>query len=184
MRLRTTAVALAGALTLVLPTAAQALADDGKALNYSFLQDGVSKSGQVSDLTEGKCHLLSVSDAASLEEIANETDKVALLFDNKACEGEPVLAAGPGEKAGDFEAVAVVFEDAAGQGEKREEAGQGEKPEEAAPAPAEMPAAPVETPAETPAEAPAETPAEASDESDEEEEEEGDLLDAPFRALG
>ncbi|MEU9039094.1 hypothetical protein AB0D45_29905 [Streptomyces sp. NPDC048352] len=162
MRLRTTAVALAGALTLVLPTAAQALADDGRAFNYSFLQDGVSRSGQVSDLTEDKCHALAVTDDASIEEAVNETDKVALLFDNKRCEGEPVLAAGPGEKAGDFEAVAVVFE-AAESGEQREEGKQreeGEQREEA-----------------TPGQAPADS---ASDESYEDEE----PYKSAFRMLG
>lgn len=161
MRLRTTAVALAGALALVLPTAATALADDGDVFSYSFQQDGESKTGQVSDLAEDKCHALSVTDGSALEEVVNETDKVALLFDNKNCEGEPVAAAGPGEKAGDLEAVAVAFE-AAKEGQKAEP-GEKDKREEAA---------------QTPVQQPAESDSSDSDDED------ADYFDSPFRAIG
>ncbi|MFF5704478.1 hypothetical protein ACFY7H_18535 [Streptomyces sp. NPDC012794] len=154
MRLRTTAVALVGALTLVLPTAGSALADDGGAFNYTFLQDGASTSGQVSDLTEGRCHVLAVTDGASIEEVVNETDMVALLFDNQHCKGRPVATAGPGEMAGDFKAVAVRFESAE-QEQKREDA----------------------------AEAPAQAPAE-SDESEAGDEEDDDYIESTFRRLG
>ncbi|MGE7387668.1 hypothetical protein ACQKM2_19510 [Streptomyces sp. NPDC004126] len=165
MRLRTTAVALAGALTLVLPAAATALADDGKALSYSFQQNGESKTGQVSDLAEDKCHALAVADAP-IKEVVNETDKVALFFDNKNCEGEPVAAAGPGEKAGDFEASAVAFESdkqapPAQPGEK--DKGEKDKSEEAAQAPVQQPA-----------------DSDSSDSSDEE----SDYFDSPFRTIG
>ncbi|MFF1342004.1 hypothetical protein ACFVYT_29615 [Streptomyces sp. NPDC058290] len=111
MRLRTTAVALVGALALTLPAGAQAFADDGQAFNYVFLKDGESQLAQISDLTEGKCHNLAVTDGA-VQEIANDSDMVALLFDNATCSGEPVVAAGPGEKVGDIKAVAVAFEHA------------------------------------------------------------------------
>ncbi|AZM89491.1 MULTISPECIES: hypothetical protein [Streptomyces] len=160
MRLRTTAVALAGALTLVLPAAATALADDGKALSYSFQQNGESKTGQVSDLAEDKCHALAVTDAP-IEEAVNETDKVALFFDNKNCEGEPVAAAGPGEKAGDFEASAVAFE--SDQQAKPAEPGEKDKREDAAQAPVQQPA-----------------DSDASDSA----EEESDYFDSPFRTIG
>ncbi|WP_405980352.1 hypothetical protein [Streptomyces sp. NBC_00158] len=166
MRLRTTAVALAGALALVLPTAATALADDGEALSYSFQQNGESKTGQVSDLAEDKCHALAVTDASAIEEVVNETGKVALLFGNKDCEGEPVAAVGPGEKAGDLDAVAVAFEAAkddqkAEPGQKPEQ-GEKDKREEAAQAPVQQPA--------------------DSDSSDSEED--SDYFDSPFRAIG
>ncbi|MFD0355564.1 hypothetical protein ACFVHW_17795 [Streptomyces sp. NPDC127110] len=169
MRLRTTAVALAGALTLVLPTAATALADDGKVLSYSFQQNGESKTGQVSDLAEDKCHALAVTDAP-IEEVVNETDKVALFFDNKNCEGEPVAAAGPGEKAGEFEASAVAFESdkqeqPAKPGEQAQP-GEKDKREEAAQAPVQQPAD-----SDT---------ADSSDSSDEE----SDYFDSPFRTIG
>ncbi|MEU9714665.1 hypothetical protein [Streptomyces sp. NPDC047976] len=168
MRLRTTAVALAGALTLVLPTAATALADDGKVLSYSFQQNGESKTGQVSDLAEDKCHALAVTDAP-IEEVVNETDKVALFFDNKNCEGEPVAAAGPGEKAGEFEASAVAFEaDKQAQPAKpgeQAQPGEQDKREEAAQAPVQQPA---------------DSDSDAADSSDEE----SDYFDSPFRMLG
>ncbi|MFJ3878336.1 hypothetical protein ACIPW5_12840 [Streptomyces sp. NPDC090077] len=158
MRLRTTAVALAGALTLVLPTAATALADDGKVLSYTFVKDGASKTGQVSDLAEDKCHALAVTDAP-IEEVVNETDKVALFFDNKNCEGEPVAAAGPGEKAGDFDASAVAFEAAEpGQGQQKDE-----KREDAAQAPVQQP---------------------ADSGSDAVDAEDADTFESPFRMIG
>ncbi|KOY56194.1 hypothetical protein [Streptomyces sp. XY332] len=109
MRIRTAAVALAGALALTLPVGAQAFADDGQSFNYVFLKDGESQQAQISDLTEGTCHELAVTDGA-VQEIANDSDMVALLFDNATCSGEPVVAAGPGEKVGDIKAVAVAFE--------------------------------------------------------------------------
>ncbi|MFI6006590.1 hypothetical protein ACIA98_40660 [Streptomyces sp. NPDC051366] len=124
MRLRTTAVALAGALALTLPAGAQAFADDGQAFNYVFLKDGERQLAQISDVTEGKCQKLAVADGA-VQEIANDTDMVALLFDNATCSGEPVVAAGPGEKVGDITAVAVAFEHA----EHAEQGGQGEHAE-------------------------------------------------------
>ncbi|EFL15597.1 hypothetical protein [Streptomyces sp. C] len=173
MRLRTTAVALAGALTLVLPTAATALADDGKALSYSFQQNGESKTGQVSDLAEDKCHALAVTDAP-IEEAVNETDKVALFFDNKNCEGEPVVAAGPGEKAGDFEASAVVFESSDKQGQQAQP-GEKDKREDAAQAPAQQPADSDASDASDASEA-----SDGSDGSDGE----SDYFDSPFRMLG
>lgn len=118
MRLRTTAVALAGALAFTLPAGAQAFADDGQAFNYAFLKDGERQSAQLSDLAEDKCHQLTATDGA-VEEIANDTDKVALLFDNATCTGEPVTAVGPGEKADEMKAVAVVFEQAQSTDEAR-----------------------------------------------------------------
>ncbi|MFF1497650.1 hypothetical protein [Streptomyces sp. NPDC058304] len=124
MRLRTTAVALAGALALTLPAGAQAFADDGQAFNYVFLKDGERQLAQISEVTEGKCHKLEVTDGA-VQEIANDTDMVALLFDNATCNGEPVVAAGPGEKAGDITAVAVAFERAE-QAEQAEQAEHGD----------------------------------------------------------
>ncbi|MDK9495764.1 hypothetical protein QEZ40_007057 [Streptomyces katrae] len=169
MRLRTTAVALAGALTLVLPTAATALADDGKVLSYSFQQDGESRTGQVSDLAEDKCHALAVTDAP-IEEVVNETDKVALFFDNKNCEGEPVAAAGPGEKAGEFQASAVAFEsDKQAQEAKPEE--QAKPDEQAQPGEKDK----REDAAQQPAD---------SDASDAASDEESDYFDSPFRMIG
>ncbi|MFZ3492054.1 hypothetical protein ACODT5_02235 [Streptomyces sp. 5.8] len=110
MRLRTTAAVLVGAMAIILPTASQALADDSNAFNYTFMKAGKPQHAQINDLSEEKCHDLAVANG-SVTEIANETKKVALLFDNATCSGEPVLAAEPGDRAGDFKAVAVAFAD-------------------------------------------------------------------------
>ncbi|MEU3407961.1 hypothetical protein ABZ766_28995 [Streptomyces sp. NPDC006670] len=110
MRLRTTAAALAGALALVLPAGAQAFADDGKALNYVYVdQSNAEKSAQVKDTGADKCHALP-SAASDVVEAVNDSDAVALLFDNDMCEGEPHIVLQPREKAGEFKAAAVAFE--------------------------------------------------------------------------
>ncbi|GAA0277585.1 hypothetical protein GCM10010302_14080 [Streptomyces polychromogenes] len=112
MRLRTTAAALAGALALVLPAGAQAFADDGKALNYVYVdQSNQEKNGQLKDAGSDKCHALP-SAASEVVEAVNETDSVALIFDEADCGGEPVATLQPGEKAGDFHAASVVFQKA------------------------------------------------------------------------
>ncbi|MBT2544953.1 hypothetical protein J7E99_30680 [Streptomyces sp. ISL-44] len=110
MRLRTASAALAAALAFVLPSAAQALADDGQVFKYTFLKEGKPQHKQISDLAVGKCGQLAAPEGL-IEEIANESDKVALVFDNATCSGDPVVVAGPGEKAGGFSAVAVRFEE-------------------------------------------------------------------------
>ncbi|MBW5482513.1 hypothetical protein [Streptomyces bambusae] len=111
MRLRTTAAAVVGALALVLPASGQAFAADGD-FHYTFVDhNGAEQSAQIRDLENDKCLPLEHTSAAEpAVEVANETDAVALLFDNAECKGEPRAVAGPGERAGDVHAVAVVFE--------------------------------------------------------------------------
>ncbi|MFJ3925799.1 hypothetical protein [Streptomyces sp. NPDC090022] len=116
MRLRITAAAFVGALALVLPTGAQALADDGKAFNYRFVDEsGKEHAAQISDLADGKCLPLHEASADQSLEVSNQTDSVALLFAGKDCSGEPVVAAGPNEENGDFKAGSVRFEQVAQQ---------------------------------------------------------------------
>ncbi|MFF2196316.1 hypothetical protein [Streptomyces sp. NPDC058157] len=126
MRLRTTAAALAGALALVLPAGAQAFADDGKALNYVYVdQSNQEKNGQLKDMGADKCHALP-SAASEVVEAVNETDSVALIFAEADCGGEPVATLQPGEKAGDFHAASVVFQQARKQ--EQQQADQQEQP--------------------------------------------------------
>ncbi|MEU3914631.1 MULTISPECIES: hypothetical protein [unclassified Streptomyces] len=128
MRLRTTAAALAGALALVLPAGAQAFADDGKALNYVYVdQSHAEKNAQLKDTGADKCHALP-SAASDVVEAVNETDSVALIFAEEECGGEPVATLQPGEKAGDFHAASVVFQQAHRQ--DQQQADQQQKPEQ------------------------------------------------------
>ncbi|MEV6581024.1 hypothetical protein AB0M92_22965 [Streptomyces sp. NPDC051582] len=109
MRLRTTAAALAGALALVLPAGAQAFADEGKVLDYVYVdQQNAEKNAQVKDVGGDQCHALPSASSKVLE-VVNRTDSQALLFEDAACAGEPVATLQPGDKAGDFHAAAVVF---------------------------------------------------------------------------
>ncbi|MGW6410399.1 hypothetical protein ACWF95_24845 [Streptomyces vinaceus] len=109
MRLRTTAAALAGALALVLPAGAQAFADDGKALDYVYVDhQNAEKNAQIKDVGADQCHALPSASSKVLEAV-NRTDSEALLFEDADCAGEPVATLQPGDKAGDFHAAAVVF---------------------------------------------------------------------------
>ncbi|KPI11893.1 hypothetical protein OV450_3037 [Actinobacteria bacterium OV450] len=127
MRLRTTAAALAGALALVLPAGAQAFADDGKVLDYVYVdQNKNEKNAQIKDDGADACHALP-SAASNVVEAVNRTDSEALLFEDAECGGEPVATLQPGEKAGDFQAAAVVFRQARKQ--EQQQADQQERPE-------------------------------------------------------
>ncbi|QES48157.1 hypothetical protein DEJ50_10370 [Streptomyces venezuelae] len=111
MRLRTTAVAFAGAFALVLPVSGQALADGGGTLNYTFFDDGRERRGQLRPAGDSTCYLLNGTSRRNPAVSAfNRTDRAALLFDNDGCSGDPVAVAGPHEGVADFEAVAVRFE--------------------------------------------------------------------------
>ncbi|MFE5539712.1 hypothetical protein [Streptomyces sp. NPDC056492] len=109
MRLRTTAAALAGALALVLPAGAQAFADEGKVLDYVYVdQQNAEKNAQIKEAGADQCHALPSASSKVLEAV-NRTDSEALLFEDADCAGEPVAVLQPGDKAGDFHAAAVVF---------------------------------------------------------------------------
>ncbi|MER6782540.1 MULTISPECIES: hypothetical protein [unclassified Streptomyces] len=130
MRLRTTAAALAGALALVLPAGAQAFADEGKALDYVYVdQHDAEKNAQIKDVGADQCHALP-SASSMVVEAVNRTDSEALLFEDADCAGEPVATLQPGDKAGDFHAAAVVFRQVREQGQTgKQEAGKQEKPQ-------------------------------------------------------
>ncbi|MFE2879533.1 hypothetical protein ACFXG6_22650 [Streptomyces roseus] len=138
MRLRTTAAALAGALALVLPAGAQAFADEGKVLDYVYVDSqNAEKNAQVKDVGGDQCHALPSASSQVLE-VVNRTDSTALMFEDAACEGEPVATLQPGDKAGDFHAAAVVFRqmrDEQQQTDKQEkpQASQEQMPEQQAP---------------------------------------------------
>ncbi|MFE2143045.1 hypothetical protein ACFXA3_15100 [Streptomyces sp. NPDC059456] len=134
MRLRTTAAALAGALALVLPAGAQAFADEGKVLDYVYMdQNNTEKNAQLKDAGADTCLALP-SAASTVVEAVNRTDSEALLFEDAECGGEPVAILQPGDKAGDFHAAAVVFRQAPKQEQQQEQqADQQQRPEQQQP---------------------------------------------------
>ncbi|MFB7464595.1 hypothetical protein ACFCZ1_14035 [Streptomyces sp. NPDC056224] len=117
MRLRTTtAVVFAGALALVLPTAGQSLADDNGGrtlgtLHYRFVDDGGDeRSAQLRPAENDTCYVLTrTSDAEPAVEVVNETESLAVLFDNRTCDGKAERVLEPGQRAQDVEAVSVFF---------------------------------------------------------------------------
>ncbi|MGW0747879.1 hypothetical protein [Streptomyces sp. NPDC002587] len=116
MRLRTTAVVFAGALALVLPTAGQSLADDNDGrtlgtLHYRFVDDGGDERGaQLRPAENDTCYVLTrTSDAEPAVEVVNETESLAVLFDNRTCDGKAERVLEPGQRAQDVEAVSVFF---------------------------------------------------------------------------
>ncbi|MFG2980809.1 hypothetical protein ACGFYQ_06045 [Streptomyces sp. NPDC048258] len=128
MRLRTTAVVFAGALALVLPTAGQSLADDHSGrtlgtLHYQFVDDdGDERSAQIRPAENNKCYVLTrASDAEPAIEVRNETESLAVLFDNRTCDGKAERVLEPGQRAQDVEAVSVVFEPVDGENAGRED---------------------------------------------------------------
>ncbi|RSS84245.1 hypothetical protein [Streptomyces sp. WAC06614] len=171
MRLRTTAAAFAGALALVLPTAAQAMAD-GDGFNYTVVdKDGKEQAAQLRQFENDRClQLQHASATAPAVAVANDTDAVALLFDNPGCEGEPRAVAGPGERHDDVNAVAVVFE-----ADRKEAAEPGIAPDTSRPADEQ-------DQAEAPADPAMEESADMVDASDRQEEE-ADVFATIFRAI-
>ncbi|MCB5177885.1 hypothetical protein [Streptomyces antimicrobicus] len=174
MRLRTTAAAFAGALALVLPTAAQALADDG-GFSYTFVdKNGKEQPAQLRDVPSDTCMQLQHTSAEGPAlSVANHTDAVALLFDNAQCQGEPRAVAGPGERHTDVNAVAVVFEAAQKADAESGPAKQESQESQESQAPAADEAAD---------EAAVEEPADVVDEADDELDDE-DFFATVFRAL-
>lgn len=115
MRLRTTAVVLAGALALALPTAGPSLADDGGrglgVLDYRYSdEDGDDRRGQIRPADNDTCYLLTgTSRRRPAVEVRNETESLALLFENGGCAGKAAKVLKPGERARNVEVVAAFF---------------------------------------------------------------------------
>ncbi|MFJ3829664.1 hypothetical protein ACIPWI_17045 [Streptomyces sp. NPDC090046] len=119
MRLRSTAAVLVGALALALPTAGPSLADDHEeralgTLHYSYLDaSGSQRSGRIRPAGNDTCYLLTrTSRDEPAIEVRNETESLAVLFDNRSCEGEAETVLRPGAKAKQVEVVSVYFKPA------------------------------------------------------------------------
>ncbi|MFB7265450.1 hypothetical protein ACFCXH_25360, partial [Streptomyces nojiriensis] len=116
MRLRSTAAVFVGALALALPTAGPSVADDhGEralgTLHYQYLDAaGSERRGQIRPADNDTCYLLTrTSRDEPAIEVRNETESLAVLFDNRSCEGEAEKVLKPGEKAQRVEVVSVYF---------------------------------------------------------------------------
>ncbi|MFJ7589932.1 hypothetical protein ACIQZO_21620 [Streptomyces sp. NPDC097617] len=116
MRLRSTAAVIVGALALALPTAGPSLADDhGEralgTLHYTYLDaGGAQRNGQIRPADNDTCYLLTrTSRDEPAIEVRNDTESLAVLFDNRSCEGEAEAVLKPGGKAKRVEVVSVYF---------------------------------------------------------------------------
>ncbi|MFF4423623.1 hypothetical protein ACFY04_23050 [Streptomyces sp. NPDC001549] len=116
MRLRPTVAVFVGALALALPTAGPSVADDhGEralgTLHYQYLDAaGSERRGQIQPADNDTCYLLTrTSRDEPAIEVRNETESLAVLFDNRSCNGEAEKVLKPGEKANRVEAVSVYF---------------------------------------------------------------------------
>ncbi len=116
MRLRSTAAVFVGALALALPTAGPSVADDhGEralgTLHYQYLDAaGSERRGQIRPADNDTCYLLTrTSRDEPAIEVRNETESLAVLFDNRSCNGEAEKVLKPGEKAKRVEVVSVYF---------------------------------------------------------------------------
>ncbi|MFI1648908.1 hypothetical protein ACH4XT_18485 [Streptomyces avidinii] len=116
MRLRSTAAVIVGALALALPTAGPSLADDhGEralgTLHYEYLDaSGAPRNGRIRPAGNDTCYLLTrTSRDEPAIEVRNETQSLAVLFDNRSCEGEAETVLQPGGRAKQVEVVSVYF---------------------------------------------------------------------------
>ncbi|MEV6954351.1 hypothetical protein [Streptomyces sp. NPDC051183] len=117
MRLRTTAAAVLAAVALVLPTAGQSLANDHDdreslgELRYRYSDSyGDTRRGEIEPADNDTCYrLTNASGSHPAFEVRNDTESLALLFENRSCNGEAVEALQPGERAHDLEVRSVLF---------------------------------------------------------------------------
>ncbi|MFE9478608.1 hypothetical protein ACFYNM_08375 [Streptomyces spororaveus] len=122
MRLRSTAAVFVGALVLALPTAGPSMADDhGEralgTLHYQYLDAaGIERRGQIRPADNDTCYLLTrTSRDEPAIEVRNDTESLAVLFDNRSCDGEAEKVLKPGERASRVEVVSVYFKPVDGE---------------------------------------------------------------------
>ncbi|OKK20533.1 hypothetical protein AMK16_08650 [Streptomyces sp. CB00455] len=141
MRLRTTAAVFAGALALVLPTAGPSLADDHGGRNLGTLHyryadgDGDEHEGQIRPAENDTCYVLTrTSEGDPAFEVRNDTESLAVLFDNRNCDGKAERVLEPGQRGRNLEAVSVFFKPAEedegrheGRHEGRDDEGRGDQ---------------------------------------------------------
>ncbi|WP_327255020.1 hypothetical protein [Streptomyces sp. NBC_01244] len=117
MRLRTTAIALTGALALVLPTAGLSYANDHDdrerlgTLYYRYTDDdGDRRHGQIHPADNDTCYRLTHTTAnRPAFEVTNETDSLAVVYSNRSCGGVPEAELEPGERLRDTAVASVYF---------------------------------------------------------------------------
>ncbi|MFF5704845.1 hypothetical protein ACFY7H_20405 [Streptomyces sp. NPDC012794] len=119
MRLRSTAsAALVASCALVLPTAGPSLAYDHDRdrgtlgeLHYRFTDgDGDVRRRTIEPADNDTCYrLTNTSRNRSAFWVANETESLALLYQDGSCGGEAVEALRPGERAHDLSVRSVYF---------------------------------------------------------------------------
>ncbi|MFJ7267925.1 hypothetical protein ACIQV3_14945 [Streptomyces sp. NPDC099050] len=116
MRLRTTAIALTGALALVLPAAGLSYANDHDdrenlgTLHYRYSDDGDTRHGRIEPADNDTCYQLThASRNHPAFQVRNDTESLALLFEDRSCGGRAVETLEPGERADDLEVRSVYF---------------------------------------------------------------------------
>ncbi|MET9853710.1 hypothetical protein ABZY57_12265 [Streptomyces sp. NPDC006450] len=117
MRLRTTATALVGALALVLPTAGISYANDHDdrenlgTLHYRFADDdGDTRRGRIEPADNDTCYqLTNASRSHPAFQVENDTESLAVLFEDRSCGGTAVETLQPGERARDLSVRSVFF---------------------------------------------------------------------------
>lgn len=117
MRLRTTATALVGALALVLPTAGLSYANDHDddrehlgTLHYRYSDDGDTRRGRIEPADNDTCYQLThASRNHPAFQVRNDTESLAVLFEDRSCGGSAVETLEPGERADDLEVRSVYF---------------------------------------------------------------------------
>ncbi|MFJ4778341.1 hypothetical protein [Streptomyces sp. NPDC088762] len=120
MRLRTTAAVFAGALALVLPTAGPSLADDhdGRGIGTLHYRLADGRTAQIRPADNDTCYVLThASEEDPAVDVVNDTESLAVLFDNRTCDGRAERTLRPGERARGVEAVSVFFKPVEGRGD-------------------------------------------------------------------
>ncbi|MFD6886169.1 hypothetical protein [Streptomyces sp. NPDC059957] len=117
MRLRTTAIALTGALALVLPTAGLSYANDHDdrerlgTLYYRYTDsDGDRRHGQIRPGDNDTCYRLTgTTENRPAFEVTNETESLAVVYSNRSCGGVPEAELEPGERLRNTAVASVYF---------------------------------------------------------------------------
>ncbi|WP_330298658.1 hypothetical protein [Streptomyces sp. NBC_00503] len=117
MRLRTTATALVGALALVLPTAGLSYANDHDdrehlgTLHYRFVDDdGDRRDGRIHPADNDTCYrLTNTTWNRPATRVENDTESLAVLFQDRNCGGTAEAELEPGEVLRDTEVRSALF---------------------------------------------------------------------------
>ncbi|MCJ1680854.1 hypothetical protein MTF65_26610 [Streptomyces sp. APSN-46.1] len=116
MRLRTAAAALVGALAIVLPAAGPSSAGDhdGRVLgelHYRFVDErGNVRQARLHPADNDTCYrLTSTSSDDPAFAVVNDTESLAVLFEDASCGGDTERTLEPGEGVRNVEVASVLF---------------------------------------------------------------------------